>query len=108
MRALPVTVNRLLAPPAIADAFEAYIARSLTEEMDRIQDYYREHGSGFRVAIRYGLVIGMFGLETAGPGSFGLRRRYVDPTARRGGIGAFMRRFSEDTSRRRGGDRAAP
>jgi len=33
VRELFVAVNRLLAPPHMRDAFEAYIARSLTEEM---------------------------------------------------------------------------
>ena len=33
-------------------AFEAYIARSLTEEMDRVAAYYGERGGGFWVALR--------------------------------------------------------
>src|SRR6185503_9943606 len=40
VRDLFITVNRGLAPPGGEDAFEAYIARSLAEEIDRIPDYY--------------------------------------------------------------------
>ena len=36
VRALFITVNRLLSPPDLRDAFEAYIERALTEEIDRI------------------------------------------------------------------------
>src|ERR1700694_1910709 len=41
-----VTVNRLLSPPHLRDAFEEYIARSLTEEIRRIADYYGERHGG--------------------------------------------------------------
>ena len=44
-----IRVNRLLAPAELRAQFEAYIERSLTEEIDRIEDYYRG-GTGFRVA----------------------------------------------------------
>ena len=40
------------------DAFEAYIARSMTEEIGRIADYYGERGGGFWVALRDGAVAG--------------------------------------------------
>ena len=36
VRALFVRVNRLMAPPHLAEAFEGYIARSLAEEIDVI------------------------------------------------------------------------
>ena len=49
--ALFIAVNRLLAPPHLRDAFEAYIARSLVEEIDRIADYYGERDGGFWVAV---------------------------------------------------------
>ena len=42
VRELFITVNRLLSPPNLRDAFEAYIARALTEEIDRITAYYGE------------------------------------------------------------------
>ena len=40
VRALFITVNRLLSPPDLRDAFEAYIERALAEEIDRISAYY--------------------------------------------------------------------
>src|ERR1700751_1085624 len=40
VRALFITVNRLLSPPDLRDAFEAYIEHALTEEIDRISAYY--------------------------------------------------------------------
>ena len=100
VRELFVAVNRLLAPPHMRDAFETYIARSLTEEMDRVAAYYGERGGGFWVAIRVEKVVGMFGLEPAAPDALELRRMYVDPSMRRGGIGRLMLRFAEDECRR--------
>jgi len=101
VRALFITVNRMLSPPAIRDVFETYIARSLTEEMDRIVAYYREHGGGFWVAVRAGEVVGMFGLETAAPDALELRRMSVAPSARRAGIARSMLLFAENECRRR-------
>ena len=100
-----VLVNRQLAPPSARDAFEAYIARSLTEEMVRITAYYGERGGGFWVARRAGQIVGMFGLERAAQSSghaMELRRMYVDPSARRGGIARSMLQFAEAESRRAG------
>jgi putative acetyltransferase len=69
--------------------------------MDRVAAYYTEHNGGFWVAIRNGNLVGMFGLEAGSPGAMELRRMYVDPSARRGGIAALMLRFAEDKCRRR-------
>jgi GNAT superfamily N-acetyltransferase len=92
VRELFMIVNRLLSPPNMREAFEAYIARSLSEEMDRTTAYYRERGGGFWVALREEKVVGMFGLEPAAPDAMELRRMYVDPPARRGGIARLMLR----------------
>jgi putative acetyltransferase len=100
VRDLFVTVNRQLAPPGAEDAFEAYITRSLTEEMGRIAAYYREHLGGFWVALRDGAMVGMFGLERASPDAMELRRMYVDPSARRGGIARAMLDRAEAECRR--------
>jgi hypothetical protein len=57
VRELFIEVNRLLSPPDLRDAFEAYIKRALADEIDRIEAYYAEHGGGFWVAtLRGGLV----------------------------------------------------
>ena len=65
VRALFIAVNRLLAPPDLRDAFEAYITRALAEEIDRISVYYGARGGGFRVAHSGALIVGTFGLERA-------------------------------------------
>jgi GNAT superfamily N-acetyltransferase len=105
VRELFIIVNRLLSPPHMRDAFEAYIARSLTEEMDRVAAYYvaayyDERGGGFWAALRDEKVVGMFGLEPAAPDAMELRRMYVDPSARRHGIARLMLRFAEAECRR--------
>ena len=102
VRQLFIAVNRLLAPPLMKEAFEAYIARALTEEIDLIPAYYHERGGGFWVAVCDLPLVGMFGLERAGPGCFELRRMYVDPAARRHGVALAMLRFAEEESRRSG------
>ncbi len=101
VRGLFVRVNRLLAPAAMKEQFEAYIERSLAEEIDRIDDYYRERNGGFWVAIDGDDVVGMFGLEQSGPDAMELRRMYVDPDQRRRGIARTMLAFAEDQCRRR-------
>jgi putative acetyltransferase len=95
-------VNRELSPPGMRDAFEAYIARSLTEEIDRIPAYYAERDGGFWVAHNDGKIAGMFGLERAAADAMELRRMYVDPSARRSGLGRTMLRFAENECRRLG------
>ena len=95
VRELFTIVNRLLSPPHMRDAFEAYIVRSLTDEMDRVAAYYGERGGGFWVALRHEKVVGMFGLEPAAPDAMELRRMYVDPSARRSGIARLMLQFAE-------------
>ena len=105
MRELFITVNRLLSPSHMREEFELYIARSLAEEIDQIPAYYGERGGGFWVAIRDQQIVGMFGLEPAGPGSLELRRMYVDPFGRRRGTASAMLRFAEDECRRSGAGR---
>ena len=102
VRELFVTVNRMLSPPDMRDAFERYIALSLVEEIDRIAEYYGERGGAFWVATRDGDIAGMFGLEPCHEHSYELRRMYVRPGARRSGIASQMLRFAEDECKRRG------
>ncbi len=96
-----MTLNRQLSPSHMKEAFESYIARALAEEIDRVAEYYDEHGGGFWVALLREKVVGMFGLEASSPGALELRRMYVDPSARRGGIASLMLRFAEEECRRR-------
>ena len=101
VRDLFVRVNRALAPPHMAEAFEGYIARSLREEIDRIAAYYGERHGGFWVAVEGPRIVGMFGLELLSAGAMELRRMYVDPDAQRRGIARKMLQFAEEECRRR-------
>jgi GNAT superfamily N-acetyltransferase len=101
VRKLFILVNRLLSPPELRDGFEAYITRSLVEEIDQIAAYYGARDGGFWVALRADRIVGMFGLERVSGSAMELRRMYVDPTARRAGIARQMLQFAEDECRRR-------
>jgi GNAT superfamily N-acetyltransferase len=100
-----IRVNRLLAPPHLAAAFEVYIARSIDEEIGCIALYYGTRGGGFWVARDGADLVGMFGLEPASSGGMELRRMYVAPEARRRGIAHAMLRFAEAETVRCGADR---
>lgn len=102
VRELFIATNRLLSPPQLRDAFEAYIERALAEEIDRIADYYREHDGGFWVALEGERLVGTFGLEHAAADAMELRRMYVDAAYRRAGIGRRMLERAEAECRRRG------
>ena len=102
VRSLFIRINRLLAPPDLADAFEQYIVTSLEEEIDRIADYYGEKQGAFWVAIGDAKLVGMFGLELESTGdAMELRRMYVDPDVRRQGVARKMLQFAEAECRRR-------
>jgi putative acetyltransferase len=101
VRGLFIRINRLLAPASMKEAVEGYIARSLTEEIDRIIDYYSERNGGFWVTDDAKRIVGMFGLEASGDDAMELRRMYVDPEMRRRGIARKMLDFAEQECRRR-------
>jgi putative acetyltransferase len=101
VREMFITVNRLLSPPNLRDAFEVYIEHALVEEIDRISAYYGERDGCFCVAVTGDTVVGTFGLERASDDAMELRRMYVDPSARRRGIARRMLQFAEDECRRR-------
>lgn len=102
VRRLFITVNRLLSPPDLSDAFEAYIQRALVEEMDRVAAYYAERQGSFWVAVRDRDLVGIFGLEPVSHDAMELRRMYVDPGNRRNGIARQMLQFAEAECLRRG------
>ena len=103
VRDLFIRVNRLLAPPQMKDAFETYIASSISEEIGRIAEYYAARRGSFWVAEDRDRLAGMFGLETAEPGdAMELRRMYVEPELRRQGIARTMLAFAENECRRLG------
>ena len=102
VRALFIAVNRGLAPPDKHAAFEAYIARSLVEEIDRIPDYYASRDGSFWVAGEGDEIVGMFGIERVDATSAELRRMYVAPHARRRGIAQQMLARAEAICRESG------
>ncbi|MBV8535329.1 MAG: GNAT family N-acetyltransferase, partial [Alphaproteobacteria bacterium] len=106
VRELFVRINRELARPGLRDRFETYIALALREEIDRIPEYYDPaRGGGFWVAVAGDALVGNYGLETSGDGAFELRRMYVDPAHRRGGIAALLLAHTEATCRDRGAEK---
>lgn len=105
VRALFADVNRELAPAHLREVFEAYIARGLADEVDRIEAYYAERNGAFWVAVdANGRLLGMFGLEQVGgrPDAVELRRMYVAPAARRRGVARAMLAYAESEARARG------
>ena len=102
VRDLFIRVNRELAPPEMRKAFEDYIARSLTEEIDRIGEYYAARQGAFFVADDGGALAGMFGLEGIGTTSAELRRMYVDAAYRGKGFAQAMLVEAEQVCREAG------
>ena len=100
VRDLFIRVNRELAPPDHRAAFESYIARSLTEEIDRLAEYYSARDGVFFVVHEGEMFAGMFGLEGLGTPAAELRRMYLDQAFRGRGLARAMLQFAEDTCRR--------
>jgi putative acetyltransferase len=102
VRDLFIRVNRELAPAHLREPFEAYIALSLREEIDRIPAYYApSRGASFWVAVDGRGLAGNFGLEPVATG-LELRRMYVDPRYRRKGLGRRMLAHAERVAREQG------
>jgi GNAT superfamily N-acetyltransferase len=99
VRDLFIRVNRELAPPQMRDAFENYIARSLTEEIDCIGEYYAAGQGAFFVARDGGALAGMFGLEGLGAPTAELRRMYVDKPFRGASLARLMLDHAEKVCR---------
>lgn len=97
-----ITVNRMLAPPAMKDRFEAYIKTSITEEIGQIETYYAAKNGQFWVAYQQGVLVGMVGVEQQGDNAMELRRMYVSPKHRRQGIAHKMLDFVENWCRTAG------
>jgi len=106
VRALFIAVNEELAPAHLRDAFASYIARSLREEVDCIPAYYAARSGSFWIVEEHdGALLGMFGLESAGPGAVEIRRMYVAPQARRRGVAREMLARAESIAQAAGCER---
>jgi putative acetyltransferase len=97
VRDLFIEVHRVLVPPAMQTQFDRYIRQALSEEIDRLQEYYAEREGSFWVALLGDCLVGNFGLEQMPGSAMKLRRMYVDVHFRRHGIGRHMLRFAEET-----------
>ena len=96
-------VNRSLAPPEMKEVFEAYMARSLAEEIGQIDQYYDANRKrSFWVATDGRRLFGNFGLEPADDGAIEVRRMYVDFPFRRSGIARAMLTHAEKHARQAG------
>jgi GNAT superfamily N-acetyltransferase len=102
VRDLFEAINRELAPAHLREVFEHYIVRGRNEEIDRIEDYYAQRDGGFWVARDATGLLGMFGLERAGPDAAELRRMYVAAPARHTGLGRRLLAEAERIARERG------
>ena len=102
VRDLFIRVNRELAPPGLREAFESYIERSLSEEIDRLAEYYAAKQGAFFVAHEGDALAGMFGLEGLGTPSAELRRMYVGKAHRGSGLARTMLEHGEATCRAAG------
>ncbi len=99
VEALFINVNRAIAPPDMADRFEAYITASIAEEIGRIKAYYAAKNGQFWVAYEGNILVGMVGVEQHGNDAMELRRMYVSPNHRRKGIAHKMLGFVENWCR---------
>ncbi|MEH6359572.1 MAG: GNAT family N-acetyltransferase [Amylibacter sp.] len=102
VESLFITVNRMLAPPAMEDRFEAYIKASIDEEIGQIETYYATKIGQFWVAYQHDILIGMVGIEQQDNNTMELRRMYVSPNHRRKGIAHKMLDFVENWCRNAG------
>jgi putative acetyltransferase len=84
-------------------AFEAYVERSIAEEIGRIDEYYDAgRNRGFWVATNQAQLLGYFGLEPASTEAIEVRRMYVDFPFRRVGLARAMLARAETEAQRRG------
>jgi GNAT superfamily N-acetyltransferase len=101
-----VRVNQNLAPPDMKEAFAAYVARSIAEEVGQIGQYYDAgRGRSFWVATDGSRLLGTFGLEPVDGGAIEVRRMYVDLPFRRVGIARAMLNHAETCARQEGFDK---
>ncbi len=102
VRTIFIRVNRHLAPDHLAEAFDAYVLRSLREEIDRIADYYGSRDGRFFAVEQMTSIVGFYGLECTEPDAMELRRMYVDPSRRGRGIGRSLLAHAEAQARQLG------
>ena len=97
VKAIFIDWSRHITGPDNARAFEAYIRRTLEEEILRIPEFYQQvSGSGFWVADLAGAVVGMAVIERLNGKDAEVRRMYVDAGHRRWGFEVRLLSHIED------------
>jgi len=95
--------NRAIAPEDQEAAYDAYIERSLAEEILRIPEYYQARpGNGFWIGNLGGTVACMVGIEKLSGEAAEVRRMYVDAPFRRRGLGSLLLAHAEAFSAAQG------
>jgi GNAT superfamily N-acetyltransferase len=98
--ALFTRINRELAPAAMRERFEEYIATSTTGELSHLRDIFSEaKRNAFWVVTIDGQIVGMFGIESRSEDSTELRRMYLDRAYRSRGIAQHMLQCAEARAR---------
>jgi putative acetyltransferase len=96
-------INRELAPAAMREQFEVYIASSICGELSRLADIFSAaRRNAFWVVEAGGRIIGMLGIEQRDHASTELRRMYLDPGYRGRGIAQRMLACAEARARELG------
>jgi putative acetyltransferase len=91
-----------LTPPALVEAFQAYVEQAIADELGRIEEYYlRRDDQAFWVADAGG-VVGMVGIEHRDDQTAELRRMAVEKAQRRKGIARELLATAEAFGRSRG------
>jgi GNAT superfamily N-acetyltransferase len=98
-----IDINRELAPEAMRDAFEHYIATALLDELQNALTVFSpSKRNGLWVVEIDGPIVGCFGLEAQGPDVTELRRMYLRADHRGGGVAQQMLAFAEEQARASG------
>jgi putative acetyltransferase len=103
VRDLFIRINRELAPAAMRERFEAYIATAIGGELGQLQDVFAEaKRNAFWVVETDARIIGTFGIESHGQEITELRRMYLDSRYRGRGIAQRMLLHAEVRARELG------
>jgi GNAT superfamily N-acetyltransferase len=98
--ALWTRINRELAPAGMEELFEQYIATTISDELARLAEVFRDaKKNAFWVVDRQGAIVGCFGIESHSDTNTELRRMYLDREFRGAGIAKRMLECAEERAR---------
>lgn len=94
--ALWSAANRELAPPAMKEQFEHYIATALLDELGKLEEIFAPSlRNSFWVVEAEESVIGTFGIQACSEDTTELRRMYLDARHRGSGLATDMLAHAE-------------